>query len=111
MNCEEKKDYLQNYIVHIAMAKRIREMMKSYPDDAKRFIPQLETAVKICRCIEGEIDIVTPRIYAEILAHKYMYGKNLNEIAEIMNYSKRQIERLHRLALERFKPIGTGLIQ
>ena len=37
---------------------------------------------------------------SEVLAQKYLCGRSLDETAEILNYSKRQIERIHLKALE-----------
>ena len=104
MSYDEKKLYLQNYAVYIAMSSRIKEMIKSYPSEKARFLPQLNLAMRICECIENEIELVKPRILSEILAQKYLSGKSLDEIATLMNYSKRQIERLHRSAIKMFTP-------
>lgn len=104
MSYDEKKLYLQNYAVYIAMASRIRKMMIAYPSEASRFLPKLKIALRICENIENEIELVKPQLLSEILAQKYLGGKSLDEIAEVMNYSKRQIERLHCLAIKKFEP-------
>lgn len=106
MSFEEKKAYLNSYAVYIAMAKRIRNMIKVYPDDAGRFIEKLKMAVMVCECIEDEIELVKPRLFSEVLAHKYLSGKRIEEIAAMMNYSKRQMERIHRQALRSFEPMN-----
>ena len=51
------------------------------------------------------IDAVDGGILSEILSQKYICGRSLEEIGYLINYSKRQTERLHIKALLKFKPI------
>ena len=53
--------------------------------------------------IEQKISNVDDELLCEILYQKYILGKTLEDIAVILNYSKRHIERLHIKALEKFK--------
>ena len=47
-------------------------------------------------------------VLSEILYLKYVLGKTLSEIGFIINYSQRQTERLHRMALEKFSALQEG---
>ena len=44
-------------------------------------------------------------LLSEILYLKYVLGKTVPEISFTINYSERQTERLHRLALDKFSAL------
>lgn len=105
MTNEQKKRYLRTYTVYLMRSQRIREMMEKYPKDAARFEAALVDAQQHCEWIEKEITLVKPEILSEILAQKYLCGNTLEQIGTAMHYSRRQLERLHRKAIEVFTPI------
>ena len=53
--------------------------------------------------IERQISEVDSGILSEVLYQKYIFGKTLEDIGAILNYSTRHIERLHIKALDLFK--------
>ena len=53
--------------------------------------------------IENEISAMDDELLKEVLFLKYVCGKNLEEVSYFINYSKRQTERFHKAALEKFK--------
>ena len=56
---------------------------------------------ELMKSIEKAITAVDDGILSEILFQKYVLGRSLETISCAVNYSKRQIERLHLTALER----------
>ena len=88
MTRQAKKHYLESYRLQQAKIKRFRDLMIELPD--KRDLYHI--------CIEK----VDGTLLSEILFQKYVCGKTLEEIALLLNYSHRQIERLHIKALENF---------
>lgn len=103
MTYNEKKDYLSKYRLQQARIGRITEMMKTYPHEEERYRRQLLDARFMRDKIEEEIASVGDEVLVELLSQKYMCGKSISEIALSMNYSKRQIERLHIKALNTFE--------
>lgn len=103
MTYSEKKDYLSKYRLQQARIGRITEMIKYYPHEELRYRSQLNDARFLRDKIEDEIAAVGDEVLVEILSQKYMCGKSISEIALCMNYSKRQIERLHIKAVNTFE--------
>lgn len=103
MDNTQKKEYLGMYRVYQAKIQRLKELKEENPDSDERFSEALREAVAHRNRIEYEIEGMDNPILSEILAQKYQCGKTLEEIACCMNYSRRQIERLHIKALEEFK--------
>lgn len=100
MDIEQKRNYLKNYRILLAKIRRFGEMSLFNPENAERYNEQILSARKTRDLIEQKIDNVDGGILSEILSQKYICGKSMEEIAYNMNYSKRQIERLHLKALE-----------
>ena len=48
----------------------------------------------------GQHDPEKTRAWKTILAERYLHGKGWSEIARLINYSERQVQRLHGTALE-----------
>ncbi len=103
MDNTEKKEYLAMYRVYQAKIQRLNELKEESFEAEERFSEALREAVMHRNKIESEIECMDNPILSEILAQKYQCGKTLEEIACCMNYSRRQIERLHIKALEEFK--------
>lgn len=104
MTAEEKKAHLLKYRLQQIRINRICEMIKTYPSDAIRYREQLDSARKLRNLIESEIEAVGDDTLCEVLSQRYLCGKTMDEIAESMNYSRRQIERLSVQAIARFEP-------
>ena len=107
MTVNEKKEYLSLYRVHLAKIRRLTELIGEYPEDAKRLKISLREAKMAKDKIEKEIEVLGHPVLVEILAQKYQCGKTLEEVAYCMNYSTRQIERLHTKALNLFERIDS----
>ena len=52
--------------------------------------------------IEEKINSMDDKLLSELLFQKYVLGHNLSDVSYQINYSKRQTERFHRKALEKF---------
>ena len=100
---EQKVAYLKKYRISTAKINRIRAMIRECPEDAERYKTMLYNARFERMKIEKEIDTVDGGVLSEILSQKYICGKSLEEIAYCINYSKRQVERLHLKALQKFE--------
>jgi hypothetical protein len=103
MTLSEKKEYLNLYKIHNAKIRRLKELIGDYPDESEKYKENLHEAKLMKDKIEKEIELLDNPILVEVLAQKYQCGKTLEEIAYCMNYSTRQIERLHLKALNEFK--------
>ncbi len=101
MNISAKKDFLNLYLLQQARITRLYHLMKVNRDDSERYIPQIEKAKNIRERIEDAINAVDGGLLSEILSQKYLCGRTLEETAAVLNYSKRQIERLYGEALEK----------
>lgn len=105
MTIEEKKEYLKSYRVQLFKIERVRTLMFQNPAYMDRHKGSLHRAERMRDKIEFEIEAVDDGILSEILYGKYVCRKSLEEIADNLSYSKRQIERLHIKALEKFKAL------
>lgn len=103
MTLSEKKEYLSLYKINQAKMRRLKELISDYPDEAEKYRENLHEAKLMRDKIEKEIELLSNPVLAEVLAQKYQCGKTLEEIAYCMNYSTRQIERLHLKALGEFQ--------
>ena len=100
MSLEEKRDYLNRYRLQQAKIKRLKQQSLVNSDRKSFYEKEILKATHVRDAIEDGIDNLQNETETEILAQKYLCGKSLEETAEILNYSKRQIERLHLKALE-----------
>ncbi len=104
MTIEEKREYLQSYPLQQARIRRYDILTLRNRDKKKSYKKRLEEAKLIRDCIEKDIESVVNKKEAEILAQKYLCGTSLEETAALLNYSRRQVERLHNRALENLHP-------
>lgn len=107
MTIKEKKEYLGLYRVHNAKIRRLTELIGDYPEDSQKLKKSLRETKLAKDKIEKEIELLEHPVLVEVLAQKYQCGKTLEEVAFCMNYSTRQIERLHTKALNLFKRIDS----
>ncbi|MEE1240091.1 MAG: hypothetical protein UHO61_09250 [Acutalibacteraceae bacterium] len=100
---KKKKEYLSLYLLQNEKIRRLNEMSLQNPDRENEYIMKIAEAHSL-RCeIEKKIDAVDGGVLSELLYLKYVCGKTLMEISYELNYSVRQIERLHIKALEIFE--------
>lgn len=100
MTLDEKRAYLSLYPLQQIKIERLRSLMFKNPDRRDTYKATLHRAERLRNEIEDAIDAVDNGLLTEILSQKYLCGKSLEDIANMLNYSKRQIERLHIIALE-----------
>lgn len=99
----DKKKYLNSYLLQQAKIIRLREMISINPDLKEVYNHQILSAQALRDEIEAKINLVDNGVLSELLFQKYICGRTLEEISVIINYSKRHTERLHIIALEKFK--------
>lgn len=100
---ERNREKLLGYRVSGAKMERFYEMALMFPREKKKFEKQAEKCRESMADIEKKISEVDDGILSEILFQKYVLGKSLEAVSEAVNYSKRQIERLHLIALEKIR--------
>ena len=100
---EEKTRFLKGYLVFFAKIERFKEMCNMFPEKQNYYELQIEKTREVIEKIEDSIKKVDDGILSEILFQKYVLGRSLETISYELNYSKRQIERLHIAALEKLK--------
>ncbi len=103
MSETQKKQYLDLYMLQQVKIDRLRELMMKNPSGRARYADKIRSCEQLRDKIESEIESVDGAILSEILGQKYLCGKSLEETADRLNYSKRQIERLHNKAIEKFR--------
>lgn len=64
---------------------------------------QIDRLVSLKKEIGDKINIISDNRFKTVLARYYLCNEKFETIAEEMNYSKRQVLRLHGLALEEFR--------
>ena len=99
---EEKKEYLNQYKIQGIKINRLKEMALECPKNQEIYILKINSAQKLRDEIESKISAMKDEVLSELLFQKYVFGLPLEEVGYIINYSKRQTERLHRKALEEF---------
>ncbi len=100
---KSKKQYLNSYLLQQSKINRLKQMIVINPDLKDNYKKQIENSKALRYEIERKISKVDNGLLSEILFEKYILGRTLEEISFIINYSKRQTERLHIKALEKFK--------
>lgn len=102
---KEAKKYLSLYLLQHAKIQRLTEQIRLCPEKAQKYKALIEDSEKLRREIEEKIEKTDGDLLSEILYLKYVLGKTLPEIGCIINYSRRQTERLHVQALEKFSAL------
>lgn len=100
---KEKKEYLSLYLLQNEKIRRLSETALKNPDRRDGYISQIKAAQALRLEIEEKIEAVDGGVLSELLYLKYVCGKTLLQISYELNYSVRQIERLHIKALQKFK--------
>ena len=99
----QKKEYLSLYLLQNEKIRRLSETALQNPEEKEKYILQIKTAQSLRREIEEKIEAVDGGVLSELLYLKYVCGKTLMQISYELNYSVRQIERLHIKALQKFE--------
>ena len=104
MSVDEKRKYLELYALQQARINRYSMLSAKNADKMEKYKLKMSTAMSIRDIIEDDIDKMEDKKESEVLAQKYLYGKSLEETAHMLNYSRRQVERLHLSGLEHLRP-------
>lgn len=99
----KKKEYLKSYLLQEKKIERYEKLASRCPREENNYRKYIEKSKKLRNEIEEKISLLEDDLLSELLFEKYIFGKTLEEIALILNYSKRHIERLHIKALEKFR--------
>ena len=100
---DEKRKYLESYRFLQLKIERLRMMMLQNPERREFYKGTMHRAEHLRNKIEDEIEAIDNMVLSEILYCKYVCRMSLEEVADRLFYSKRQIERLHIKALEKFE--------
>ena len=103
MDIKSKKDFLKKYILQEAVISCNINMCKINPQKCELYKQKIKEAEFLRQTIEEKISKIDNPVLSVLLSEKYIFGKTLEEIALILNYSKRHIERLHIKALDEFE--------
>lgn len=98
-----KKQYLQQYLLQQKKINRLYAMLNETTEERPQILLEIKRCEQIRAEIERNINRVSEPLLKEVLFLKYACGKNLLEISYIINYSLRHTERLHKIALSKFK--------
>lgn len=104
MSVDEKRIYLEQYPLALAVINRCYLLSAKNADKSENYKRKMNEAVLLRDFIENDIDKISDKVESEVLAQKYLCGKTLEETAVLLNYSKRQVERIHLNALEHLAP-------
>lgn len=99
----EKKKYLSQYLLQHSKIMRLKSMPFENETEKTEISRKIILANNLRLEIENKIESVDGGVLSELLYLKYVCGKSLLEISDILNYSPRHTERLHKKALENFK--------
>jgi len=99
----KKKQYLKRYLLQSKKIDRYEKMEKRCTKEENTYKKYISASINLRNEIEEKIQNIDDELLIELLYEKYIFGKTLEEIALILNYSKRHIERLHIKALEKLE--------
>lgn len=100
MSTNEKKEFLDLYLLQQVKINRLNYLIKENPSRKERYISQINAAEALRERIELAIENIDGGILSEVLCQKYLCGKSLEETALTLNFSKRHTERLFIKAIE-----------
>lgn len=101
----DAKKYLSLYLLQHTKIKRLEGQIALSPERREEYAALIAKSEGLRAEIEEKIEKTDGGLLSEILYLKYVLGKTLPEISYVINYSQRQTERLHRLALEKFSAL------
>lgn len=91
---KETKNFLGSYKELMRAAGRIRVEMERFSACSKGLGRELQELDNRTKTVERVIDSVSDLTAREVLIRRYIYGDTLEEIAEALCYSVRQIQRI-----------------
>ena len=103
MSINDKKDYLKSYRLQENLIRTLKRLCIENPSQKDVLHTKIEECENLRTQIAEKIFKIKDTRYKVLLYEKYMNGRTLEEIALILNYSKRHAERLHIAALKSFK--------
>lgn len=77
----------------------IQDVVQKMDEQERKLSKQLDTALQLHTSISNAINTVSNNRFRLLLSYKYIDGKSLERIAELMNKSTRQIGRWHKKAV------------
>ena len=98
---KDKKQYLKKYLFQRKKIERLNEMIILNPRSRARYLEQIAKSEQLCEEIEDKINNIDDERLREILILKYIFGKTLKEISNIIDYSLRHTERMHTIAVKK----------
>lgn len=101
MRTEEKKKYLMKYRFFAAALRRTEKQIAMFGKSEEILSEQLKNKRLLLK-IKEEIDLIEEPVLREVLTQKYLMNIPLKTVGDNLNYSPRQIARLHKKALELF---------
>ena len=100
---EEKKRYLGKYLIQETKINSLNQLALKNPQRRDYYLKKAKACKKLRAEIEKKIESVDDIKLSELLYQKYIFGKTLEDISLILNYSTRHIERMHIKALDKFQ--------
>lgn len=93
-NARKMKGFLGSYKDLMRAAGRIKVEMERFSACSESLGRELEKINGQTRAVENAIDSVDDITAREVLIRRYIYGDTLEDIAEALCYSVRQIQRI-----------------
>lgn len=97
---QEMKSFLSGYKEGMRTAGRIRLEMERFSACSASLGRELEECVRRTKAVERVIDSVSDLTAREVLIRRYIYGDTLEQVADALCYSVRQIQRIVDKTLE-----------
>ena len=99
MTLIEKKRLLEGYTGEMARAQRMRGDLGRFKASADSIQKEIDACIHRAEKSERIISSIKDHTHREILLRKYIYGDTLEEIAEVLCYSVRHLQRIIETAL------------
>ena len=81
MSTNEKKEFLDLYLLQQVKINRLNYLIKENPSRKERYISQINAAEALRERIELAIENIDGGVLSEVLCQKYLCGKSLEETA------------------------------
>ena len=100
MTREETKKYFEGYLFNMEKVMQLKRKREFYLMSTPSINKEIDTLIKKCGEIEDCLCSCKSLRKREVLVRKYIYGQSLEKIAEELNYSVRQIQRILNSAVD-----------
>ena len=94
MTREETKKYLEGYLLNMKRAMQLKRDRALYAMAGPSITQEINKCIRECEKIEDFISSAISLRKREVLVRKYIYAQSLEKIADELNYSVRQIQRI-----------------